>query len=256
MKTKWKNMLFHPGVTAGIFVLAILLLLFSGIGGTRAALTYFSDNYTSRIQMYDIGVTLVENEKNISWRDYSGKGDGKWDENIGVLLENMLQEGESLQLGKAYPEELKVTNSGAINQYVRVSIYKYWLDKNGNKLQNLSPDLIDLHLVNLGSDWILDKASSTEERTVLYYNKLLYSGTSTPLFADSLAIDNMVASKVTQDVKKEGNYTVISTVYDYDGLTFCVEAAVDAVQEHNAKDAVLSAWGREITIGNGTLHLQ
>ena len=29
--------------------------------------TYYSETYTSRIQMYDIGVSLVENDKEISW---------------------------------------------------------------------------------------------------------------------------------------------------------------------------------------------
>ena len=43
--------------------------------------------------------------------------------------------------------------------------------------------------------------------------------------------------------------------YDYDGAQFCIEAKVDAVQEHNAEDAVWSAWGKRVTVDNGTLSL-
>ena len=50
-------------------------------------------------------------------------------------------------------------------------------------------------------------------------------------------------------------FTTITTAYDYDGLQFCVEASVDAVQEHNAEDAILSAWGRKVSISNGSLSL-
>ena len=253
---KAKKILTSPVTTIAAFVLAAGLLLFSSVGGARAALTYYSETYTSRIQMYDIGVSLVENDKEISWRDYSSAGDGTWNEHTGVLLESMLPEGEKLTLGKKYREELKVRNTGTINQYVRVNIYKYWLDANGVKMRDLSPDLIDLNLVN----WIEDEGARTKERTVLYYNKLLYAlgqGTSeTPLFADSLVIDDSIAKKVSQETQTNGNYTTIVTTYDYDGVSFRVEVEVDAVQEHNAEDAVWSAWGKRISVGeDGILSL-
>ena len=249
-----------PIVTAVLFVAAVAMLLGSSIGGTRAALTYYSETYTSRIQMYDIGVSLIENDKEVSWRDYSSAGDGTWNEHTGALLENMLPEGEELTLGKRYQEQLKVKNTGTINQYVRVSIYKYWLDANGNKLRDLSPDLIDLNLVNIGTDWTEDEGARTKERTVLYYNKLLYAegqgASETSLFADSLTIDDSIAKKVSQETKKEGNYTTIITTYDYDGVSFRIEAEVDAVQEHNAQDAIWSAWGKRVTVNeDGSLSL-
>ena len=43
----------------------------------------------------------------------------------------------------------------------------------------------------------------------------------------------------------------IQTVFTYDGARFCIEARVDAVQENNASDAILSAWGREVSAGGG-----
>lgn len=258
MKKQKKRMKVAPPiVTVALFGVAVALLLGSSIGGTRAALTYYSETYSSRIQMYDIGITLVENDKDISWRNYSSAGDGTWDEGPGDLLKEMLAEGEALALGKKYQENLKVRNTGTINEYVRVSIYKYWLDAEGEKLRGLSPDLIRLNLVNLGTDWIEDEEASTTERTVLYYNKLLYAegqGTSeSALFADSLTIDDSIAKKVSQETTTKGGYTTIVTTYDYDGVSFQIEVEVDAVQEHNAEDAIWSAWGKRVTVDNGIL---
>ena len=237
---KFKKILASPITTIAAFVLAAGLLLFSSIGGARAALTYFSDDYAANIQLQEIGVTLVENGAPAE----------------GELLKGLLAEGEQFKPGVSYKEQLNVYNSGVINEYVRVSIHKYWLDENGEKIRTLSPDLIKLNLVNLGSDWLLDSEASTEERTDLYYNKLLNSQNETPLFADRLTIDGSVADHVSETKKTDGRYTTITTVYEYDGARFCIEARVDAVQEHNAKDAVWSAWGRRVTIDeNGVLSL-
>ena len=239
----------------GAFALAVGLLASSSVGGARAALTYYSETYTSRVQMYDIGVTLLENDKEISWRNYdSRKDNGSWLEEKGVLLENMVPEGEKFKIGVWYPEELKVMNSGTINQYVRVSLYKYWLDENGEKVQTLTPDLIDLEL-QTDNGWMIDEESSTDERTILYYNRVLETGETSPAFAGRLKIDQSVTAKVTQTTEKTANGSKIITTYDYDGVQFCIEATVDAVQEHNVEDAVWSAWGRKVTVNDGILSL-
>lgn len=268
---RFKKFMKSPRTTVVAFGLAVALLLFSSIGGTRAALTYFSETYASRVQMSNIGVTLLEKSdkdkevREVSKRDYSDSSNGTWSENTGTLLEGMLDKGEELKLGKKYKEELSVRNTGDIDQYVRVNIYKYWVEGNkkdgeeAGKIVNLDPGLIELNLVNTsdqGGDWIVDSEASTKERTVLYYSKLLPAGSETTPFTDTLKIDNIIASKVTQEVKVEENgRKTITTIYDYDGVRFCIEANVDAVQDHNAEDAIWSAWGRRVTVENGTLSL-
>ena len=255
MAGKIKKFITSPAGTMGAFALAVGLLASSSVGGARAALTYYSETYTSRVQMYDIGVTLLENDKEISWRNYdSRKDNGSWLEEKGVLLENMVPEGEKFKIGVWYPEELKVMNSGTINQYVRVSLYKYWLDENGEKVQTLTPDLIDLEL-QTDNGWMIDEESSTDERTILYYNRVLETGETSPAFAGWLKIDQSVTAKVTQTTEKTANGSKIITTYDYDGVQFCIEATVDAVQEHNVEDAVWSAWGRKVTVNDGILSL-
>ena len=41
--------------------------------------------------------------------------------------------------------------------------------------------------------------------------------------------------------------TTYTYEYEYDGYSFQVSAEVDAVQTHNAADAVKSAWGVDIS---------
>ena len=275
---KIRTLLSSPKANIALFVLAAVLLLGGGIGAGRAALTYFSENYSSQVEMFDIGVSLVENNEIVSYRDFNdtdGDRTVSVSEHTGSLLENMLDENESFQLGHAYPEVLRVKNSGEIDQYVRVRLYKYWLDPvdpdkpdDRKKNRELTPDLIDLHLVNVGSassssPWILDEDSSTEERTVLYYRDILpaVNDDETQMdtdderrfsipFTDTLTVNSSVADKVSQTVKETENGKVITTTYKYDGVEFRIEADVDAVQTHNAGDAVHSAWGIDPSILN------
>ena len=250
-----KRIVRSPITTIVLFSLAAVLLLLSTIGGARAALTYYSENYTSRVQMYDIGVTLVENGRDISWRNYDSSGDGTWDIQEATLLSGMLT-GQSLRLGQAYPEAFAVKNSGTIDEFVRVTIYRYWVDAHGNKLQDLDPELIDLSFVNLGSDWMIDTEATTPERTVLYYNKSLAAGETTPPLSDTLTISAAVMGMATQTTRTENGYTYVTTVYDYDGARYQVEAVADAVQTHNAEDAIWSAWGRRANYDGGILSLR
>ena len=248
---KFKRFLTSPRVSLGAFVLAAGLLLFSSVGGARAALAFYSDNYVSHMQLQNIGVTLLENGREVSSRDYGSSADGTWIETEGVLLGNMLADGETVKPGTVYSEDLRVQNTGTIDEYVRVSICRYWVDRDGNKLPELSPELIGLNLTNLGSGWIEDPEAETAERTVLYYSRRLSDGETSVPFADTLTIDTMIATKVRQETQGD----TIKTVYAYDGAEFCVEVRVDAVQDHNGEDAIRSAWGRRVSVENGTLTL-
>lgn len=231
---------------------AASLLLFSTVGSARAALTYYSENYAAEVSVSNIGVTLTENGEAVSRRDY-GK-DGAWEETNGTLLTKLLAEGEKFVPGKEYPERLGVTNSGSIDTYVRVIIKKSWMDASG-KDTTLSPALIDLHFNQNG--WVADTASSTDERTVLYYTKPLAAGQSAPDLTDMLKVDQAVAARVTENVTETNGYKTITTTYDYDGYQFHIEAEADAVQTHNAEDAIKSAWGVDVTISpDGSLALR
>ena len=245
-------------ITIALFALAATLLLFSTVGSSRAALTYFSETYAAQVEMYEIGVSLLENGYPVSWRDYTGQND-VWTTETGYLLGSMLdQTNGKLLLDHTYNEPLSVQNSGrqsGIDEYVRVSIYRYWVDANGKKLTNLDPSLIDLHILceqtGYSNGWVMDEKASTDERTVLYYRPVLRLGEESRQFADTLTIrqsDGMLGgmrATVTTTTTKDPvtGQTIYTTTYTYDGLKFVLRADVDAVQTHNAADAIRSAWG-------------
>ena len=244
-------------------IAAIGLLAFAGIGGVRAALRA-SEEYRSQISMEHIGITLLENNNPVASRNYNAQTkDGSWTGSAsGTLLANMLKtkpedtQEQKLIFEKRYPEALAVQNSGAVNEYVRISIYRYWLDENGDKEKatKLDPGLIHLYLgegdtevdlddasVTNYNGWIKDTraATTTRERTVLYYDGLVVAGDTTAPVVDHIAIDNSIATIVS--AKQTGS--TITTTYDYEGKQFCLEVTADAVQEHNAADAMKSSWG-------------
>lgn len=234
---KLKQFVFSPKGTLAVFGAAIGLLLLSSIGGARAALTYYSENHITEIRTQTIDVTLVENGSDVK---------------DGVLLKNLVPkekdaEGKEIQgklkVGNKYTEKLSVRNSGQIDQYVRVTIYKYWVNDAGEKQQQLYPGYINLELED---GWVKDEDASTQERTVLYYTDgPLHSG-ETIDFAKSLTISSDIIDIVTKGTN--------GIIYDYKGREFRVEVDVDAVQTHNAEDAIRSAWGKEVTVnGDGSL---
>ena len=218
-------------VTLLLFALAIGLLLFSTIGSTRAALTVQSEVLESDFEMLDIGVEL-DNEK--------GPVSGS------ALLDGMIGTGEKLKAGKEYARPVSVTNTGNIDEYVRLVLYKYWCDAKGNKTTVFDTDLIEL---GYAGGWTKDSSApaSYDEREIWYYTAgPLTPGQSVP-FLSTLTINDDIYVLVTQETV--GNKII--TTYAYDGAIFCVEIEADGVQTHNAQDAIKSAWGKSVTVTDG-----
>ena len=228
-----------PVVPTVLLSAAALLLAGSTVGSTRAALTYFSENYSASVNISQIGVSIEENGETVSSRDYAGND--QWSETSTSLFSNLLdtEKGETLALGKKYDDSITIKNSGSIDTFVRAVVTKSWQDSEGNKDTSLDPDFIRLNFLT-ENGWQIDEGASTAERTVLYYTNLLAPGESTPelLGQDALSIDSAVGD--------EG--TVITTEYAYDGYSFHVEVEADAVQTHNAADAIKSAWGVDVNV--------
>ena len=254
------------GLTVALLSASVVLLAGSTVGSARAALTYYSENYGAQVEVSNIGVSLVENDKVISKRDYASNG--KWDEATGDLLTGLKE--EKIVPGKQYEEAIKVTNSGSIDSYVRVILKKSWTNKEGVKDTTLSgkffhcSSLLPLSLFilhrtvhNMRRWLLLTHRRSLLFRYILYYTGILPAGESTPALSDTLTIDGSIATKVKQDVTEKDGYKTITTTYAYDGYNFQLEAEADAVQTHNAQDAIKSAWGVDVDVdGNGNISLR
>ena len=227
-------------LTVLLAVLGVCLLLVGGIGGARAALTE-SDYYTAEMTTPKIAVELYENDSKQAVKDGS----------TDLLKERF--KTETLVPGKVYDETLTVKNTGTAEAFVRITLYKYWTDGKGKRV-DLDPDYIHL---TFGSEWLEDKAASTEERTVLYYPKALAVNETTSAALTKVAAGSELSTLVTQKEEKiDETHVKITSTYDYDGLNLNLEASVDAIQVHNGQDAILAAWGvSNVTADetNGTL---
>lgn len=210
-----KNKVMGP-VNLLLLVMAVGLLMFSGIGGARAALNYVSETMALRVATGEMAVELWENGKQVP---------------DGILLTGL---EETIQPGKAYEESLTVHNSGELDEYVRLTVCRCWT-VGEDRQATLSPALIELG--SPGPGWVEDGTASTPERGVYYYTRPLAPGeTTAPLF-ETLTVHPDVLSSVT--LSADGT----AATYDYDGVSFLVQAEADAVQTHSAEDAILSAWG-------------
>ncbi|MBQ6609439.1 MAG: hypothetical protein IJH70_03285 [Oscillospiraceae bacterium] len=253
-----------PVVAGLLFLLAVVLLFAGSVGGTQAALQIYSSDYISAFELDHIGITLYENGTPVSFRNYGdAAASGFTEKQDGDLVLKTLEDDPSFQIGRKYPFVITCKNTGTIDHYLRVTVYKYWvqvgedeefglkgwfhgLSSNTEKLLDVekhSPATI--HLGYNGSEgynssaWAKDPDSSTAERDVYYYTGILpVGGETAPLF-DTLWVDSSVAkSVITNTVGSLTTYT-----YAYDGYGFVVQAEADAVQTHNAKAAIRSAWG-------------
>ncbi len=218
------KLLRSPKATVVLFALAAALLAFGGINAIQAAPRIESADYRAQVQLTNINVAVTEN--------------GNVVEGDGTLLKDLAASGD-FKIGKTYDEVLAVRNTkhpssqnegAGIDEYVRVSVYRYWTDDNG-KAVNLNPGYIELNWRE-DNGWTIDKEASTPERTVLYYKDVVPVDGDTKPFADTITINSAVSTAMNS-----GNYA-------YENVHFHVKVTADAVQTHNGTEAMTSAWGR------------
>lgn len=249
-------------ITVLLAVLGVCLLVVGGIGSARAALTESGD-YTAEMSTPTVSVRL--------------------NEDAGKLLEKDPE--LALVVGEPYDEVLTVTNTGSADAFVRVTLYAYWEDGQGKKITELpvtdeetdeEPIQLNPEFINLINDgknwssaenvngWIKDpEASKTKERTVLYYSSALAGcqdgeeeGESTKALLTQIFASSELAKLVTQtEDPVDDGHIKITTSYTYDGLRLCLEVSVDAIQAHNAQDAIKADWGVNVTANETTLSL-
>lgn len=145
-------------------LMAATALLFTGgsFTGTKAALTYFSNDYTAEFSLDHIHVHLLENGNDVCKTyntyntvhrsdDETAKAREKkyrgnlFEENLGYKFDGEVKDHQTdapaytlgtpgtVEPGKTYPEEIKVRNGSGeenksdIPQYVRLTVRKYWV---------------------------------------------------------------------------------------------------------------------------------
>lgn len=251
--------------TLALIAVAVLLFASGGFMGTRSALTIKSDNLDSHFELDHIFVQLLEGHDGTYTR--VGKQDEAGGELIAYMKEKSSDKVGKIMPGKAYDEHIAAKNEtgtedvSAVDQYLRIIVKKYWVDKNGKKDNTLDPSLIKLSYgdseYNEGS-WQKNSNESTTERETYYYTSVLKGQEQTPDLFDQLQLDKKVLDDMTViesdwvNGKKSYKY-----VYAYSGLRICIEAEVQALQTHNINRAIKSVWGvQNVSVSNGVLSVQ
>ena len=270
-------------------LLAATALLFCGGGfaGTKAALTYFSEDYTAAFELDHLQVHLIENGVDVCHdhnkmitvhRSDDATAKPKQEKYKGNLVEylgytNDTHYGDTaayklgtpgkVEPGRTYKEEISAKNGNDINEYVRLTVRKYWVGKDGKKQTALDPEFIKLTYDGKDyntSGWKENTKEATPESRTFYLKKMLKASASSPLLFNELTIDKEVANLANEEVttreKTENGQkiTVIEYTYDYDDYTFYIEADVQAIQTHNVNDAIKSLWGvSNVSASNGTV---
>ena len=156
-------------LTGALFVLALGLLLFSTIGGARAALNPDPQTFSTFIHTDSIGISLSGDEAAQGTYLSSGKQWYPGKENAGVL---------------------SVANDGEIDEYVRVTLYRSWYDPQKRATDTgRDPSLIDLQVTG---DWIRVD-SENKETITLYYPRPLTPGESVAVM-DGVTVSSSVTS--------------------------------------------------------------
>lgn len=235
-KIKYRN------VALLVLALSFLMFTMSGLAlyRTRAELTPMQESYVGELDVARLNVELLENGNAVD----------------GELLADL----EIVEPGKTYEEEIKTSNTTEVNEYVRVIVQKYWLDKDGNKDGSLDPELIklsyndgyDTHAYN-ESNWKENKAEATKERHVYYLNESLKGNTDSPALFTHVTIDKEIATTYTIDESQEN---VIKYVYQYDGYSFVIKVEAQSVQCNHGTKAIKSVWGvSNVTADDGSQKL-
>lgn len=255
-----------PYIYFSLFVCSLALLTATTVLGAQALPSQQSGEYTSDLQMYEIGIAIQEGDEETDvWKDIATEP--------GVTSNGAFQSiiDAGIVPGVIYDDNFRVKNTGTIDEYVRVVIYKYWTD-NGKKDFSADAGLIDLGLSD-SENWIVDEKNSTDEKTILIYaypisaasitdeGETVSAGT-TDVFLESLSINGDIKKdykviEKTEHTDKGATYTTIVYDYAYNGKGFKIELEADGVQTHHAEDAIKSAWGRDVSIADdGKLSLK
>ncbi len=223
--------------TLALLTAALILLASGGVFTTRAALNIFGENYDANLTLGNIGVQMLENGSEV------GDGDALF-QNVG---DTDKQGNRFFAPGKKYSNTISVRNTGNEPEYVRVIVRKYWT-KGDVKQTALSPALIELSV----DSTMWKEVQGTDdglsvETTIYYYTKQLASGDEVTL-GDAIRINESVLTQGRRVDLPTSSANVINYVYEFDGLMFNVDAEVQAVQTHDAVNAIKSVWGVDAAV--------
>ena len=239
-------------------VIAITLIAVGSIGSVRASLSVQSEDFTGWFYLNHLQVHLLENGRDVCGGHNTLDGESKIK---GQFLQYLGYEDDQrlgmIEPGRVYTEEIAAQNGSDIDIYLRLTVRKYWVNtETGEKATDLLPSRIHLTFdsdeYNTGA-WQKSEFETTTESATYYYTDVLSAGSVTEPLFNRFWIDGDLAEHYTVEEVREGNKIIRTWKYIYDGYACYIEADTQAIQTHNAEDAIHSQWGvyHVSTEGNG-----
>ena len=179
-----------------LLIAAAILLACGTFAAAKTVLNIRSEFYRAQFYLNHLQVHLIENGQDVCGRaghdndlDSGSKVSGELASVLGYEHKTGSDEKlGSVEPGKLYKEEIAARNGSDIDEFVRLTVRKYWMEqKTGNngktvlvKSSALRPDRIRLYYGGKegynSKSWAVNKKESTAESNTYYYRKDLSAG--------------------------------------------------------------------------------
>ena len=214
-------------------VAIVSLVLLLGLGGTYAVFVTSTDQ-TQNVSTPSLGISLVQTP------DPDKNPSSITNDEIGTLGINYNSVLPNTNINETM---LVQAEDDSQDTYVRVTLTRYWIEKESNKIaldENeegyLDPSAITINTTK-SKDWIVRYDENDPEVVYFYYTKPLSAGVKTSNFVEGLTI-------LPNSVGNTNEYSGYGTHVDY---------FAEGVQVLAGKDAMLAEWGVNVTIDSNNV---
>lgn len=199
-----------------ILIVIAIIAIVAAIGSTMAA--FVASTTTNKdVSAAELGIKIVQNG------DKDAKGvksmDAAGDSKAGYQYAGM--PGDTVRQQVAVK-----TDAGSKDSYIRVTINRSWMDKDGKKDFTLSPKEIGIQCDS--SLWLIEEDPEEPEVIYCYYTRKVEGDTTTENVMDRFTI---LQDKVEENSNAYAGYSA--------NITF----EADAIQAEAAQKAMLAEWG-------------
>lgn len=198
-----------------ILIVIAIIAIVAAIGSTMAAFVA-STTTTKDVSAAELGIKIVQNgdaAKDVKSLDAAG------DSKAGYQYAGM--PGDTVQEHVAVKSDANSKDS-----YIRVTINRSWMDKDGKKDFTLSPKEIGIQCDS--SLWLIEEDPEEPEVIYCYYTRKVEGDTTTENVMDRFTI---LQDKVEENSNAYAGYSA--------NITF----EADAIQAEAAQKAMLAEWG-------------
>lgn len=193
-------------------LIACVSILFIGLGVYQGTMANFNEqgSLETKISAGSLGVEFVNEES--------------------TILEDSFDFNKAMP-GALFEKNIAITNTKDKDLYTRVTLTRYWVDENGDKV--VEANAKDIQILNDTNNWIvMDDTGSNDERIIFYYKMPIGSKQTTEAFMSSIKLNEEITDKQYSQYKAH------------------IELEAEAIQKVGAVDAILSQWGIDVTFDN------